>query len=62
MVSRSRAAAFRVMYDEWRREGEKTGLMVLKQTEYYVGEDKHLKIFEEHPDVSGRRRRLNHSE
>jgi hypothetical protein len=40
------------MYDEWRREGEKTGLMVLKQTEFYVGEDKHLKIFEEHPDVS----------
>jgi D-amino-acid oxidase len=50
------------MYDEWRREGEKTGLMVLKQTEFYVGEDKHLKIFEEHPDVSRRRRRPNHSE
>ncbi len=39
------------MYDEWRNEGEGTGLMVIKQTEY-MSEGKHLKIYEEHPDVS----------
>ena len=39
------------MYEEWRKEGEKTGLMVIKQTEY-MSEGKHLKIYEEHPDVS----------
>ncbi|WWC61551.1 uncharacterized protein I303_104135 [Kwoniella dejecticola CBS 10117] len=43
---------FQVMLDEWKKEGEKTGLMVLKQTEYYVGTDKHLKIYEEHPDFT----------
>ncbi|WVQ93091.1 hypothetical protein IAU59_000155 [Kwoniella sp. CBS 9459] len=41
---------FHVMYDEWRSEGEATGLMVLKQTELFVGHSKHLKIYEEHPD------------
>ncbi|WVF65418.1 hypothetical protein IAT40_000145 [Kwoniella sp. CBS 6097] len=41
---------FQVMYDEWRAEGETTGLMVLKQTELFVGHSKHLKIYEEHPD------------
>lgn len=40
------------MYDEWRDMGEASGLMALKQTEYYDGEEKHLKILEEHPDVS----------
>lgn len=40
------------MYDEWRAEGEVTGLMLLKQTEYYVGTDSHLKIYESHPNVS----------
>jgi hypothetical protein len=40
------------MMGEWQREGEKTGLMKIKQTEYYVGETDHLKILEEHPDVS----------
>lgn len=40
------------MMDEWQREGETTGLMKIKQTEYYVGEKDHLKIYEEHPDVS----------
>lgn len=40
------------MMGEWQREGEKTDLMRLKQTEYYVAEKHHLKIFEEHPDVS----------
>lgn len=39
------------MYDEWRKEGEKTGIFVIKQTEY-MSEGKHLKIYEEHPDVS----------
>lgn len=39
------------MYDEWEKEGEKTGLMVIKQTEYYVDAGKHLKIYEEHPNV-----------
>ncbi|WVQ92945.1 hypothetical protein IAU59_000006 [Kwoniella sp. CBS 9459] len=43
---------FQVMYDEWKKEGEKTGLMVLKQTEFYVGTDKHLQIYEEHPDFT----------
>lgn len=47
------------MYEEWRREGEKTGLMLLKQTEYYVGTDQHLKIYESHPDVSVCARRAN---
>ncbi|ORY21034.1 FAD dependent oxidoreductase [Naematelia encephala] len=41
---------FRVMHDEWSKEGEATGLMLLKQTEFYVGTSKHLKIYEEHPD------------
>lgn len=40
------------MYDEWRKEGESTGLMLLKQTEFYVGTKHHLKIYETHPDVS----------
>ena len=40
------------MYDEWKEMGEASGLMALKQTEYYGGEEKHLKILEEHPDVS----------
>lgn len=43
--------AFEVMSEEWRNEGEKTGLMRLKQTEFYVGTKDHLKIFESHPDV-----------
>lgn len=41
---------FAVMHEEWKKEGERTGLMAIKQTEYYVGEDKHLQIYEEHPD------------
>ena len=40
------------MLEEWKTDGEKTGLMLLKQTEFYVGTDKHLKIYEEHPEVS----------
>ncbi|KAK6910406.1 D-aspartate oxidase [Kwoniella mangroviensis CBS 10435] len=43
---------FQVMYDEWKKEGEKTGLMLLKQTEYYVGTDSHLKVYEDHPDFT----------
>jgi hypothetical protein len=39
------------MSEEWRNEGEKTGLMRLTQTEFYVGTKDHLKIFESHPDV-----------
>ena len=49
---RRRQIAFRTMYDEWERLGEITGLMRIKQTEYYVGTSSHLKIYEEHPDVS----------
>ncbi|WWC63896.1 uncharacterized protein I303_106501 [Kwoniella dejecticola CBS 10117] len=41
---------FEVMFDEWKNEGEATGLMAVKQTEMFVGHDKHLKIYEEHPD------------
>ncbi|KAL7423619.1 hypothetical protein Q5752_001200 [Cryptotrichosporon argae] len=43
---------FQIMYDEWRKLGEASGLMVLKQTELYVGTKTHLKIFEEHPDFT----------
>ena len=43
--------AFQVMYEELKAEGESTGLMAIKQTEYYVNAGKHLKIFEEYPDV-----------
>lgn len=39
------------MYEEWKNQGEVTGLRVIKQTEYYVGTKEHLKIYEEHPDV-----------
>lgn len=42
--------AFKVMNDEWQKEGEQTGLMRIKQTEY-MSEGTHLKIYEEHPDV-----------
>ncbi|WVW79502.1 hypothetical protein I302_101471 [Kwoniella bestiolae CBS 10118] len=41
---------FKVMYDEWAREGESTGLMRIKQTELFVGHRQHLHIYEEHPD------------
>ncbi|WRT66997.1 uncharacterized protein IL334_003963 [Kwoniella shivajii] len=41
---------FHVMYNEWKNEGEKTGLMVLKQTELFVKHNQHLKIYEDHPD------------
>ncbi len=44
--------AFNHMLEEWRREGEATGLMRIKQTEL-MSEGTHLKIYEEHPDVSG---------
>ncbi|WWC70501.1 uncharacterized protein I206_104452 [Kwoniella pini CBS 10737] len=43
---------FQVMHDEWKNGGEKTGLMLLKQTEFYVGTDNHLKIYEEHPEFT----------
>lgn len=39
------------MCDELDKEGELSGLMRIKQTEYYVDAGKHLKIYEEHPDV-----------
>ncbi|BEI79947.1 hypothetical protein CcaverHIS002_0104760 [Cutaneotrichosporon cavernicola] len=41
---------FRVLYEEWRKEGEACGLMGLTQTEMWVGSSKHLQIYEEHPD------------
>lgn len=44
--------AFRVFYDEWRKDGEASGLMGLTQTEMWVGSTSHLNIYEEHPDVS----------
>lgn len=37
--------------NEWRERGESTGLMQLTQTELWVGTKKHLKIYEEHPEV-----------
>ncbi|WWD21284.1 hypothetical protein CI109_105768 [Kwoniella shandongensis] len=43
---------FQIMYEEWREIGESSGLMALKQTELFVGETKHLKIYEEHPDFA----------
>jgi hypothetical protein len=46
--------AFRIMYEEWKEHGEESGLMAIKQTEYYDGKEKHLSILEEHPDVSAR--------
>jgi hypothetical protein len=46
-----RTVAFEVMYDEWKREGESSGLMRIPQTEYMTAET-HLQIYEEHPDVS----------
>lgn len=39
------------MYEEWRKDGEASGLMGLTQTEMWVGSSKHLQIYEEHPDV-----------
>lgn len=51
-------SALRIMMEEWQRDGEKTGLMMIKQTEYYVGETKHLKIYEDHPNVSDIYRRF----
>jgi hypothetical protein len=45
-------AAFEVMYDEWQRDGPRSGLMRIRQTEYMTDET-HLQIYEEHPDVSG---------
>lgn len=40
------------MYEQWRQSGEESGLMALKQTELFVGQKDHLKIYEEHPDVN----------
>lgn len=45
-------AAFRIMYEQWRQSGEESGLMALKQTELFVGQKDHLKIYEEHPNVN----------
>lgn len=41
---------FQVMYEQWRQSGEDSGLMALKQTELFVGQNDHLKIYEEHPN------------
>lgn len=48
---RALTPAFRVLYEEWRKDGEASGLMGLTQTEMWVGSTKHLQIYEEHPDV-----------
>lgn len=45
-------AAFQIMYEQWRQLGEESGLMALKQTELFVGQKDHLKIYEEHPNVN----------
>lgn len=45
-------AASQVMYEQWRQFGEDSGLMALKQTELFVGQMDHLKIYEEHPNVN----------
>ena len=45
--------AFEIMQSELLTEGEKsTGLMSLRQTEFFTGEEKHLKFLEGYPDVS----------
>jgi hypothetical protein len=45
--------AFEIMQSELLTEGEKsTGLMSLRQTEYFTGDEKHLKFLEGYPDVS----------
>ncbi|XAO25041.1 hypothetical protein I312_103850 [Cryptococcus bacillisporus CA1280] len=41
---------FQIMYEQWRQLGEESGLMALKQTELFVGQKDHLKIYEEHPN------------
>ncbi|KAL1408762.1 hypothetical protein Q8F55_005575 [Vanrija albida] len=41
---------FEVLYDEWRRVGESTGLMALTQTEMWEGASSHLEVYEQHPD------------
>lgn len=40
------------MYEQWRQSGKESGLMALKQTELFVGQKDHLKIYEEHPNVN----------
>ena len=46
-------AAFEVMQRELDDdEGGSTGLMSLRQTEYFDGQEKHLKFLESYPDVS----------
>jgi hypothetical protein len=45
--------AFEIIQSELLTEGEKsTGLMSLRQTEFFTGEEKHLKFLEGYPDVS----------
>lgn len=39
-----------MLYDEWKRDREASGLMRLTQTELWVGSRSHLKIYERHPD------------
>lgn len=43
---------FQVMMEELDTLGEQSGLMKVTQTEFYDGDEKHLSILEEHPDVS----------
>lgn len=45
--------AFEIMQSELLTEGEQTtGLMSLRQTEFFTGDEKHLKFLEGYPDVS----------
>jgi hypothetical protein len=47
--------ALEIMQSELVTEGEtSTGLMSLRQTEYFTGDEKHLKFLEGYPDVSPR--------
>jgi hypothetical protein len=43
--------AFDVMQAELDQVGESTGLMSLRQTEYFDGDEKHLKFLEGYPEV-----------
>ncbi|KAK4689327.1 D-amino-acid oxidase, partial [Tremellales sp. Uapishka_1] len=41
---------FEVMHQEYKHLGEASGLLEIRQREFYDGNEKHLKILEEHPE------------
>lgn len=48
----SSGVAFEVMQQELEAGGKSTGLMSLRQTEYFDGDEKHLQFLEGYPEVS----------